>query len=280
MNVIEKIKEVSTLLESKGIEDSAKEAVLLITETLQIDKHTLYAKDIEITYETSGFIDSLVQRRIRREPIQYILGHVDFFGLKIKVGKGVLIPRPETEIIAEEVIKILPSEAEVKILDLCTGSGCLAFAIAKNFPYSKVFGTDISDRALEYAVENAKINNIKNISFFSGSLYEPARQFTPFDLIVSNPPYIKKNDIDSLQQEIKDWEPHTALDGGEDGMEFYRKIISDAGKYLSDNGYVFLEIGMGQADDIAKIAKQAGFSDINIIKDFAGIERVFRIKIR
>ncbi|MCE5194624.1 MAG: peptide chain release factor N(5)-glutamine methyltransferase [Nitrospiraceae bacterium] len=280
MNVIEKIKEVSTLLESKGIEDSAKEAVLLITETLQIDKHTLYAKDIEITYETSGFIDSLVQRRIRREPIQYILGHVDFFGLKIKVGKGVLIPRPETEIIAEEVIKILPSEAEVKILDLCTGSGCLAFAIAKNFPYSKVFGTDISDRALEYAVENAKINNIKNISFFSGSLYEPARQFTPFDLIVSNPPYIKKNDIDSLQQEIKDWEPHTALDGGEDGMEFYRKIISDAGKYLSDNGCVFLEIGMGQADDIAKIAKQAGFSDINIIKDFAGIERVFRIKIR
>ncbi|MDP2279802.1 MAG: HemK/PrmC family methyltransferase, partial [Nitrospirota bacterium] len=172
MNALDKIKEVTEFLRSCGIEDAAREAEILIIETLRISKSKLYADSFEISEAESKQIDALASRRAKREPLQYIIGHVEFCGLKIKVGQGVLIPRPETELLAEEVIKAVQrsafsvqrkskdselqtSNSELRILDLCTGSGCLALAIAKHFPDADVYGTDISKDAIRYAKENA-----------------------------------------------------------------------------------------------------------------------------
>ena len=289
MNVIDKLKEVSAFLESKGIEDSAKEAELLITETLKRElrvesyelgvKERIYAGNIEISDEISRLIDSLAERRAEGEPIQYIIGHVDFYGLKIHVGRGVLIPRPETELLAEYAIKKLRSlitdyPSPITVLDLCTGSGCIALAIAKHLPEAIVYGIDKSEVAISYAKKNAEENQIKNVFFAVGNLFEPARNLK-FDCIVSNPPYIKTGDIPALQKEIRDYEPVEALDCGEDGLDFYRKIFNEAPDYLKESGMVILEIGYDQSEEIKKLAVDAGFKQIEFIKDYAGIKRIF-----
>ena len=170
----------------------------------------------------------------------------------------------------------------MNILDLCTGSGCLALALAKHFPDAKVYGTDISATAIRYAKENAELNGIGNAVFLKGSLYEPLKQLISgmplkFDVIVSNPPYIKSNDIANLQPEIKNWEPKNALDGGEDGLRYYREIFSDARRYLMPGGVIFIEIGEGQAEDVSGIARSNHFKNISVIKDYAGIKRIIVI---
>jgi len=279
---LEKIKEVSAFLESKGIEDSLREAEIIVTHCLGIDKAALYRDNPVVPEKAIKEIESILQRRAQREPLQYIIGHVEFLGLKIKVGKGVLIPRPETELLAEEVIKTVPSlksQVPSRILDLCTGSGCLALALAKNFPDAEVYGTDISKDAIRYACENAKLNDIKNITFLKGSLFEPLKQLISarplkFDVIVSNPPYIKSDEIACLQPEIYKWEPRNALDGGEDGLDYYRAILSAGRACLAFTGVMFLEIGEGQAEEVSEIALQKGFRNISVIKDYAGIERI------
>jgi release factor glutamine methyltransferase len=289
MNVIDKLKEVSAFLESKGIEDSAKEAELLITETLKREsrvegyesgvKEKIYAGNIEISDEISRLIDSLAERRAEGEPIQYIIGHVDFYGLKINVGRGVLIPRPETELLAECIIKKLRSlvadyPSPITVLDLCTGSGCIALAIAKHLPQAIVRGIDRSQTAIDRARTNAIENKVDNVKFEAGDLFKPVKNLR-FDCIVSNPPYIKTGDIPALQKEIKDYEPIEALDGGEDGLDFYRRIFNEAPDYLKEGSMIMLEIGFEQADDIAKMASEAGFKQIEFIKDYAGIKRIF-----
>jgi release factor glutamine methyltransferase len=284
MRALDKLREAKELLEQYGIEDANREAEIIITHCLGIDRTVLYRDNIEISKEELEKIDEFLKMRSKREPLQYILGYVDFYGLKIKVGKGVLIPRPETEILAEVAIETVKREAlsVMRILDLCTGSGCLALALAKEFPAAKVYGTDISKIAIQYAEENARINRIGNVTFLEGSLFEPIKKlptvdcplFT-FDLIVSNPPYIKRGDIKNLQLEIKDWEPVEALDGGENGLDYYRAIIPEAKGYLKREGFLIFEIGAGQSEEVRKIAKDAGFGNISLIKDYAGIERIF-----
>jgi release factor glutamine methyltransferase len=284
MRALDKLREAKELLEQYGIEDANREAEIIITHCLGIDRTVLYRDNIEISKEELEKIDGFLKMRSKREPLQYILGYVDFYGLKIKVGKGVLIPRPETEILAEVAIETVKREAlsVMRILDLCTGSGCLALALAKEFPAAKVYGTDISKIAIQYAEENARINRIGNVTFLEGSLFEPIKKlptvdcplFT-FDLIVSNPPYIKRGDIKNLQLEIKDWEPVEALDGGENGLDYYRAIIPEAKGYLKREGFLIFEIGAGQSEEVRKIAKDAGFGNISLIKDYAGIERIF-----
>lgn len=277
MTALEKFREVSRLLKSFGIEDAPKEAELLITSILGITKTSLYSGKYEITEEDSKKIDSLTIRRIRREPLQYILGYVEFLGLKFNLGKGVLIPRPETEILAQEAIKTLKNKNGY-VLDLCTGSGCIAITIAKNFPEAIVFGIDISEDALRYAEENARLNNTKNIQFLKGDLFEPLRLMSPkirFDLIVSNPPYIKSEDIKSLQPEIRNWEPLEALNGGPDGLYYYRRIISELRDFLAEAGTVLVELG--DSNKVMEIAKANNFKVLSITKDLSGIDRVMHL---
>lgn len=281
MTAIDKLKEVSAFLESKGIEDAAKEAEILITETLHIDKSKLYAGGLRISDETSGYIDSLAARRAEGEPLQYITGYVEFYGLKINVGRGILIPRPETELLVEESINELKKRFTVHnsrftVLDLCTGSGCIAIAIARCFPAADVYGVDKSDVAIEYATRNAIENNVRNVHFIKGDLFESLGSLM-FDFIVSNPPYIKHNDIKNLQREVRDYEPLSALDGGEDGLDFYRRISAGAPQFLKENGIIILEIGYDQAESVREIAIGAEMKDVIFIRDYAGIRRILSV---
>jgi release factor glutamine methyltransferase len=303
MRAFDRLKEATDFLKRYGIEDAVREAEIILIHCLGTDRAAFFRDNPDITKNVLKKIDAFLKRRAKREPLQYILGLIDFFGLKIKVGKGVLIPRPETEFLAEEAVKTVTSyELQVTskdknsslitryqslfILDLCTGSGCLALALAKEFPHAQVYGTDISMAAVRYAKENAEINGITNVTFLNGSLFEPLKElfnvhrslFT-FDLIISNPPYIKRNEIRDLQPEIKDWEPVEALDGGEDGLNFYRAIIQESRNYLKESGYLMLELGISQVDAVREMVNKAGFVNINFITDYAGIERIMLAKV-
>ena len=316
MNSLEKVRRAKEFLEGSGIEDSDREAELIVAHCLGTERLILYKDNPPVPDTVLQEIDEFVKRRSGREPLQYILGYTEFHGIKIKVGQGVLIPRPETELLAEEAIKTVRRKASnppirpfskasnppippfskggqggitadeitsrlpLRILDLCTGSGCVALALANEFPDAGVYGTDASEDAISYARENARINNIGNVTFLKGSLFEPIKEIltadspSPFDVIASNPPYIRSNDIQYLQPEIREWEPAEALDGGEDGLDYYRTIIPGARDYLKERGSLVLEIGIGQADAIRRMAEDAGFEDIEVIRDYAGIERI------
>lgn len=282
MNALEKLRESTGFLKGFGIADAVREAELIMMHCLRIDKVAFYRDNPQISERHLSKIDGLLKRRSKREPLHYIVGHTEFYGLKIKVGQGVLIPRSETELLVEEAIKLFTVHRSLlTILDLCTGSGCLALALGKAFPDAHIYGTDTSETAIKYAKENAEINEIKNVTFLRGNLFEPIKKlFTvhrslfTFDLIISNPPYIKKNDIKELQPEIKDWEPIEALNGGEDGLDYYRAIISKARDYLKEGGCLMFELGIDQADAVRKMAEDAGFMDISLKKDYAGIERI------
>ncbi len=292
MKALDGLREAAAVLGEYGIEDSCKEAEVVFTHCMEMPKVVLYRDNPTLSPVQREEIRKILERRGKREPLQYIIGHVDFCGLKIHVGPGVLIPRPETEFIVEEAIKAVTRNAlrvtgegknasrithhALRILDLCTGSGCLALALAKEFPDAEVFATEVSEKALEYAVMNARVNGIQNATFLKGDLYEPVAGRV-FNIIVSNPPYIRKEEIDTLQPEIRGWEPLEALDGGEDGLRFYRGILSGASDYLVRGGSLFLELGRGEAHDVIKMAEKSGVGSVSLVKDYAGIERVFRL---
>jgi release factor glutamine methyltransferase len=277
MTALDKLRKVREFLERSGIDDAGREAELVISHCLGTDRATLYRDNPRIPEDLISKIDGFLKKRAKREPLQYILGYTEFYGLKINVGSGVLIPRPETELLVEEAKKIISNSefriSNFKFLDLCTGSGCLAITLAREFPEAQVYGTDTSEVAIRYAKENAELNQIKNVTFKKGSLFKPVKDFK-FDLIVSNPPYIRRNDIESLQPEIKDWEPVEALDGGENGLDYYRAIIHEVRNYLNEGGCLLLELGVSQSDEVRKMSEDAGFINISLVKDYAGIERI------
>ena len=293
MKAIDKIKEVTAILSPCGIESAEIEAELMIRYGLGIDPVKLYGKNPDLNDDDELCIHQMVARRTGREPLQYIIGSVDFMSLKLEVGEGVLIPRPETELMAEQAINTVKNYRieitnrdslpvtrypSLNILDLCTGSGCLALAIAKVFPESEVIGCDNSEDALNMAKRNAGLNKVENVKFIRGDLLKAVSREGPFDMIISNPPYIKTGDINNLQAEVRDWEPLKALDGGVDGLDYYRIIIPDAIQYLKNNGTVMFEHGDGQSDHIAMILNEAGFKEIEMIKDYSGKERIIRAR--
>jgi release factor glutamine methyltransferase len=288
MKVIDKLREVTQCLKDKGIQYPEKEAEILITHGLNISTVEIYRDNPSINPAQIQRVDSIVKRRLRHEPLQYILGYEEFLGLKLVVGPGVLIPRPETEFMAEYAIKtLITHHSSLNILDLCTGTGCLALAIAKEFPDFKVYGTDISDIAINYANINLEINHIKNVRFLRGRLFQPLREifndscsFEGFDLIILNPPYIKTTEIKNLQPEIREWEPLIAIDGGSDGLDFYREIIPDARCFLKDQGLIMMEVGEGQSSSVIKMLESSGYEGIESIKDYAGIERIVKARCK
>ncbi len=291
MKALEKLRKISELFGPSGIDAPEKEAELLIRHGLNLDMVTLYRENPELDEKQAHAIEAMVNRRSGREPLQYITGCTGFAGLKILVGGGVLIPRPETELMAEYAARITAQRAgrmaqsatdnrqQVAILDLCTGSGCLALALAKEFRDAMVYGTDISEKALSYAEKNAHLNDINNITFLRGHLFEPFSADIPdrlFDLIISNPPYIRSGDIETLQPEIRDWEPQIALDGGAEGLDYYREIIPAARMFLKDGGMLMFELGEGCAGDVLNIMKDIGYLKIEVQRDYAGIERIIQ----
>ncbi|MEF9426035.1 MAG: peptide chain release factor N(5)-glutamine methyltransferase [Candidatus Mariimomonas ferrooxydans] len=293
MKAIEKLREVTKTLKISGIEHAEKEAEILLRHSLNFSAIEIYRDNPELSERHIKTVERVLKRRRRREPFQYITGYVDFFGQKLLVGSAVLIPRPETELMAEQAIKTVKSgnkNSSLSILDLCTGCGCLALALAKEFPEAQVYGSDKSGAAIGYAKKNAEINGIKNVTFLTGSLFEPLeklsnprpelgskavnRQLLTFDMIISNPPYVKTDDIQLLQPEIKDWEPVSSLDGGSDGLDFYRELIPLARHFLKNEGLLMVETGAGQSCAVTDIMKSSEYKHIEIIKDYAGIERI------
>ena len=213
-----------------------------------------------------------IERRLNFEPIQYILGEWEFFGLRMFCGKGCLIPRPETEMLAEIAIKKLPRNG--KLLDLCTGSGCISVAVLNNRPDVTAVAVDISADALEYAKKNAEYHNISpdRLKFVNADIYEYKPDFLP-DVIVSNPPYIKSCDMSGLSPEVLH-EPSIALDGGHDGLDFYKLIAKYfANKFISDNGCCAVEVGYDIGEEVAAIFRSQKFS-ANLLRDMFEVERV------
>jgi release factor glutamine methyltransferase len=253
------------------------EAELLFTELFNCDRLSLYLNRRSIiTKDKLALISRLLQRRIRGQPIQYILGKTEFMGLKFKVAPCVFIPRPETEILIEktiETVKLLNCQT-VKLLDIGTGSGCIAISLSKFLPNAIIDATDISAEALKIAKENADLNRV-NINFIQSNLFDTYNlQPNTYDLIISNPPYIISTEIDNLQPEIQ-YEPRVALDGGKDGLEFYRKIISLSPYYLKNNGLLIMEMGFKQTEAIRNIFKISGkFEILEVAKDYNNIDRV------
>ena len=225
-----------------------------------------------------------MQRRIRGEPLQYIVGHQEFWSIDLHVDPRVLIPRPETELLIEQVLVILskaPSKAPLRILEIGTGSGAIAISLTSELKNVFVVATDVSAEALKLAKENARGAGVhQRIAFVQGDLFAPFRPVGDkggADMILSNPPYVTRSEIEALSREVKNHEPLTALDGGEDGLDFYRRIIEQAPAYLSDPGWLLLEMGQGQGPSVSKLIRQRGaFRAPELVRDFAGIERVVK----
>jgi release factor glutamine methyltransferase len=215
----------------------------------------------------------LIQRRAKHIPLQYITGVQHFYGYEFKVTPDVLIPRYDTEILIEKILEM--KQPFKKVLDLCTGSGCIAITLAKELQTTGCVAADISMEALQVANENAK-NLETSVTFLYGDLYEPVKenQLGNFDLIVSNPPYIPSAVCEELMEEVRVHEPRLALDGKEDGLYFYRKIIAEAGLFLKDQGYLFLEIGHDQGLPVKEMLQEQGFQEVEIHQDLAGLDRV------
>lgn len=258
------------ILQEAGIEETKLDARLLLEMACKVDRNFYYLHAQEdMTEEQQAEYKSILKKRAERIPLQYITGEQEFMGLKFFVNSSVLIPRQDTETLVEEALKVIRPGMEV--LDICTGSGCILISILKNVPNVKGVATDISKQALNVAKENAKLNEV-TAEFERSDLFSNIQK--QFDVIVSNPPYIKTEEISKLMPEVRDFEPVEALDGKEDGLFFYRKLLEGSTEHLKEEGYLMLEIGYDQGEEVSKMMQQAGFREIKVIKDLAGLDRV------
>lgn len=236
--------------------------------------HLNLSKELEI--EQEEIFLRLIEERLKGRPIAYIVNNREFMGLDFYVKEGVLIPRPDTEILVEEIIELCKDKDDLDILDIGTGSGAITVSLAKYIEKSRLTSLDISEIALEIAKKNAKSNGvIDKINFIKSDLFQQiVGTNLKFDIIVSNPPYIRKRDIDELHTQVKDYEPYNALEGGIDGLDFYRNITEQSKNYLKPGGILAYEVGHDQAEEVVKIMQNNGYNKIYIKKDLQGIDRV------
>jgi release factor glutamine methyltransferase len=285
MTVLEILNWATRHLGDHQIENPRLNAELLLARSLNFSREGLYIRlNSRIGEGEKETFEKLVKRRVWGEPLQYILEHQEFWSLDLKVDHRVLIPRPETELLVEQALFILSRtsfEKAPSVLEIGTGSGAIAISLAKELKEIFLVATDISLNALFLAKENAKSAGVlSRIEFVNGDLWDPFRLFNekgPFDMVLSNPPYIPRPDIDLLAREVKDHEPKIALDGGEEGMEFYRRIASRASRYFRKGGWLLLEVGQGQGEKVSELIEREGsFLKPEIVPDLAGIGRVVK----
>ena len=260
---------------TRGIENPRLDAELVVAHALRIDRMRVILDSArELESEELVMLRALVKRRRSHEPIAYLRGEREFYGLKFRVDKRVLIPRPDTETLVDTALsRTRHISLSMRQLDLCTGSGCVAIAMARQRVTAKVFATDLSPDALAVARENAYRLGAYNVAFVESDLFAslgPRR----FDIITANPPYIPSGDIPGLMADVRDFEPRLALDGGADGLDLVRRIVDEAPHHLVDGGVLALEIGAGEAGDTKAILEARGFREIEISRDLARIERV------
>lgn len=260
------------LLEA-GIEEAALDARLLLEQICGTDRNTLLVHgDREVNEREQQAYEEAIARRSQRIPLQQITGSQEFMGLVFQVNEHVLVPRQDTEILVEEVLREL--QDGMRVLDLCTGSGCILISLLHYSNRCQGVGTDISPEALEVARKNgaALLGTDKEYTFGESDLFEQVEGC--YDIIVSNPPYIRHEEIDTLMPEVRDYEPRIALDGGEDGLDFYRRIAIESPAHLNGGGRLYLEIGCDQGDAVQELLLQRGFREVNVVQDYAGLDRV------
>lgn len=257
-------------LKEAEIGEAQLDARLLLEEVCGTDHNTLLCHgDREVSEAEEEQYRKALEQRAVHVPLQHLLGYQDFMGLRFQVNEHVLIPRQDTEILVEEAMRYLHDG--MRILDLCTGSGCILLSLLHYSNDCEGVGVDISQEALQVAAQNAELLGIK-ADFLKSDLYEKVTG--KFDLLVSNPPYIERKVIPTLMEEVREYDPYIALDGGEDGLDFYRRIIGGAQDYLKRGGQILMEIGSGQAKAVSELLREAGFKEIDVCRDFAGLDRV------
>ena len=264
---------------SKGLENGRNTGEILLQHLLDCKRVDLYfGSEKQLTQDTIKTFHSWIQRLIKNEPLQYITGTIEFYGLELMITPAVFIPRPETERVVDIALQILKTVISPKILDVGTGSGCIAIALANELPEASVTGIDIDPNMLKVAQKNADLHKINNIIFKQMDIQKEIPKES-YNLIVSNPPYIPLNKISDLEKNIKDFEPHIALTDGADGLTFYHRLASVASKILHSNGYLIMEVGQGDHPQKAlKLFKNNAFVSNKLIQDYNGDDRVLRVQ--
>ena len=229
-----------------------------------------------VTPEVEARVRALVQRHLDGEPTAYLIGEWEFYGLPLDISRDVLIPRPDTEVLAGLAIDFVKTQGACRVLDLCAGSGCIGLAVASQCPESRAVLGELSEGALRICRQNIRRNGLSGrvVPMQMDALAPPPAQLGEFRCLVSNPPYIPAGDIPGLDPSVRDYEPHMALDGGADGLDFYRNLAGEWKNALTVGGKIFLEVGIGQADDVLRLLRSRGFGDLEITKDLNGIPRV------
>ena len=271
----------TSYFESRGVESPRPSAEILLAHVLNLERVDLYARYDQplLQAELARFKD-LIKRRVQREPVAYILGTKGFWSLELTVTRDVLIPRPETECLVEAALDILESEGPdsgKRVLDLGTGSGAIILSLASRYPQHRFYASDVSLKALGVARKNAVSAGLdRRIHFFCGSWLQALRSdHSSFDLLVSNPPYVCRKDLERLQPEISRYEPLLSLDGGADGLNSIREIIATAHRFLKEGGHLLMEIGHDQGQTVAALVRAGGhYRDVRIEKDYGGLDRI------
>lgn len=277
--LLDVVKLSAEFLEKKGVEDARLNAERLVAHALNCDRLALYLEfDRPLSEGELDAIRQLVARRGRREPLQHILGRQPFRELDLKVTAATLVPRPETEEVVEAALaqldRIAARGIAPTVLDLGTGSGCIALSVARERPGTRVLAVDVSAAALEVARENGLAAGLADVAFFEGDLFAPVTGQGPFHLIVSNPPYLTPEEWDGAAPEVKNFDPEGALVGGADGLALYRRIFAEGRPLLAPGGAVVVEIGMSQGEAVAAIANKESFERVTVARDLAGRDRI------
>jgi release factor glutamine methyltransferase len=265
-------------LKRAGVESPELDAEILLAAAAGVERSKLLTGSFALDDHCVGRFRQFVGRRAAREPIAYIVGHQEFYALDFEVNRDVLIPRPETELVVETALKVLRDKPRARVLDIATGSGAIAIAIAVNAPDVAVTATDISASALEVAKRNARRHGCAaRIKFLVGDCFAALPcSHQKFDLILSNPPYVRDDEMARLAPEVVRYEPQIALRGGKDGLDFYRRIAAQIGSHLAAGGELIVEVGAGQAADVARALQAGGCRIVQTLRDLAGHERVVR----
>lgn len=276
-NVYALLKVAERFLNSKGLTDSKTDSEVLLSFILQIKRYKLHLiRDQKLTDRQISQYKEYILRCSQREPVAYITGFAGFMDFEFKVNKNVLIPRPETELLVEATLSIAEKENKKSVLDLCTGSGCIAISLSKLGAFDNITASDISRNALNIAKENAEINNTIDVDFIESDIFSNIGD-RKFDIIVSNPPYVSETEYNALKSELE-YEPKIALTAKDDGLFFYNEIGSKALNYLNNDGVILIELNANKFDKIRQIFLDNNYKKIEIINDYANLPRILKAK--
>ena len=277
MNIGSLLNLATKMLKSKEIDTARLDSQLILGKVLNKDKiYLMINSNKEVEKEKEEEFLNLINKRMENMPVRYILEEVDFMGLDFYIEEGVLIPRSDTEVLVEEVLKIIEEDEKLYVCDLCSGSGAIGISLAYYRKNIMVDLIDFYEKPEKISKKNIIKNNLENqVKFIKSDLLkEPIKELKKYDIIVSNPPYIKEDVIETLMDDVKNYEPRSALSGGDSGLIFYERIVEESKKVLKENGILAFEIGYDQGDSVSNIMKNNGYIDIKVVKDLAGLDRV------